>query len=117
MNGMPKSARISLFILMFNLFIALLGQGMVIPILPEYLKQFHAAGTAAGYLIAAFGAARLSSRRSAASCRTVWGASRCWLPVFFNCNLGSVVCCRAHAAPLICGQIHRRYRRRSDGSV
>ncbi|WP_340022584.1 MFS transporter [Paenibacillus sp. FSL K6-1096] len=58
MNGMPKSARISLFILMFNLFIALLGQGMVIPILPEYLKQFHAAGTAAGYLIAAFGAAQ-----------------------------------------------------------
>ncbi|MEW4368413.1 MFS transporter [Paenibacillus kandeliae] len=45
-------------ILMLNLFIALLGQGMVIPILPEYLKQFDAAGTAAGYMIAAFGAAQ-----------------------------------------------------------
>jgi DHA1 family multidrug resistance protein-like MFS transporter len=43
---------------MLNLFIALLGQGMVIPILPEYLKQFNAAGAAAGYLIAAFGAAQ-----------------------------------------------------------
>lgn len=44
-----------IFILMLNLFIALLGQGMVIPILPDYLKQFNAAGTAAGYLVAAFG--------------------------------------------------------------
>lgn len=47
-----------LFILMLNLFIALLGQGMVIPILPDYLKQFNAAGTAAGYLVAAFGTAQ-----------------------------------------------------------
>jgi DHA1 family multidrug resistance protein-like MFS transporter len=44
-----------LFILMLNLFIALLGQGMVIPILPDYLKQFNAAGAEAGYLIASFG--------------------------------------------------------------
>lgn len=58
MSGLPKSATFSLFILMLNLFIALLGQGMVIPILPEYLKQFNAAGAAAGYLIAAFGAAQ-----------------------------------------------------------
>ncbi|WNS43699.1 MFS transporter [Paenibacillus sp. MMS20-IR301] len=43
---------------MLNLFIALLGQGMVIPILPDYLKQFNAAGTAAGYLVAAFGVAQ-----------------------------------------------------------
>ncbi|MDS0526133.1 MFS transporter [Clostridium sp. SHJSY1] len=47
-----------LLILMLNLFIALLGQGMVIPILPDYLKQFDAAGSAAGYLVAAFGAAQ-----------------------------------------------------------
>lgn len=47
-----------MFVLMLNLFIALLGQGMVIPILPDYLKQFGAAGTAAGYLVAAFGAAQ-----------------------------------------------------------
>ncbi|AKN33725.1 multidrug transporter [Clostridium carboxidivorans P7] len=50
--------KLPLFILMINLFIALLGQGMVIPILPEYLKQFNAAGSAAGYLVAAFGAAQ-----------------------------------------------------------
>jgi DHA1 family multidrug resistance protein-like MFS transporter len=58
MNSHTKSARFPLVILMLNLFIALLGQGMVIPILPDYLKQFHAGGTAAGYLIAAFGAAQ-----------------------------------------------------------
>ncbi|MGR6125607.1 MFS transporter [Paenibacillus sp. SER-28] len=58
MSSLPKSATFPLFILMLNLFIALLGQGMVIPILPEYLKQFDAAGAAAGYLIAAFGAAQ-----------------------------------------------------------
>lgn len=50
--------QLPLFILMLNLFIALLGQGMVIPILPDYLKEFNVAGTAAGYLVAAFGAAQ-----------------------------------------------------------
>lgn len=58
---MSNSNKINMFpllILMLNLFIALLGQGMVIPILPDYLKQFNAAGTAAGYLVAAFGAAQ-----------------------------------------------------------
>lgn len=50
--------KLPLFVLMINLFIALLGQGMVIPILPEYLKQFNAGGSAAGYLVAAFGAAQ-----------------------------------------------------------
>ncbi|WP_179033041.1 MFS transporter [Paenibacillus kribbensis] len=58
MPNSPLQKKLPLFILMLNLFIALLGQGMVIPILPDYLKQFHAAGTAAGYLVAAFGAAQ-----------------------------------------------------------
>lgn len=58
MSNLNKGSKFPLFILMFNLFIALLGQGMVIPILPDYLKQFNAAGTAAGYLVAAFGAAQ-----------------------------------------------------------
>lgn len=57
LNSNSKN-KFSLFILMTNLFIALLGQGMVIPILPDYLKQFNAAGSAAGYLVAAFGAAQ-----------------------------------------------------------
>lgn len=58
MGTLPKSVRFPLLILMLNLFIALLGQGMLIPILPEYLKLFHAGGTVAGFLVAAFGAAQ-----------------------------------------------------------
>ena len=58
MSNSNKINMVPLLILMLNLFIALLGQGMVIPILPDYLKQFNAAGTAAGYLVAAFGAAQ-----------------------------------------------------------
>ncbi|MGQ8872245.1 MFS transporter [Paenibacillus sp. TSA_86.1] len=58
MSTMPQSTRFPMFILMLNLFIALLGQGMLIPILPEYLKLFHAGGTVAGFLVAAFGAAQ-----------------------------------------------------------
>ncbi|MDO3409987.1 MFS transporter [Saccharibacillus sp. CPCC 101409] len=58
MSASSRRFGLPLLILMLNLFIALLGQGMVIPILPDYLKQFDAAGTAAGYLVAAFGAAQ-----------------------------------------------------------
>lgn len=58
MKKIYNHTKFPLFILMLNLFIALLGQGMVIPILPDYLKQFNAAGSAAGYLVAAFGAAQ-----------------------------------------------------------
>ncbi|WP_248062008.1 MFS transporter [Paenibacillus silvae] len=58
MSSMTQSTRFPMFILMLNLFIALLGQGMLIPILPEYLKLFHAGGTVAGFLVAAFGAAQ-----------------------------------------------------------
>jgi DHA1 family multidrug resistance protein-like MFS transporter len=55
MSDSKNIKMVPLFVLMLNLFIALLGQGMVIPILPDYLRQFDAAGTAAGYLVAAFG--------------------------------------------------------------
>ncbi|MEC0241658.1 MFS transporter [Paenibacillus dokdonensis] len=45
----------SLIVLMINMFIAMLGIGLVIPILPKLLEDFNAGGTAAGYLIAASG--------------------------------------------------------------
>ncbi|SFK74746.1 MFS transporter, DHA1 family, multidrug resistance protein [Paenibacillus sp. 1_12] len=44
-----------LVFLMINIFIAMLGIGLIIPVLPEYLKAFNAGGQAAGYMIAAFG--------------------------------------------------------------
>ncbi|GED69599.1 tetracycline resistance MFS efflux pump [Brevibacillus reuszeri] len=40
---------------MINMFIAMLGIGLIIPILPEFLKEFGAGGKTAGYLVAAFG--------------------------------------------------------------
>lgn len=58
MSNLKNRKMFPLFILMLNLFIAQIGQGMVMPILPDYLKQFNAAGTAAGYLIAVFGTAQ-----------------------------------------------------------
>lgn len=42
-------------LLMANMFIAMLGIGLIIPVLPEFLKEFGAGGKTAGYLVAAFG--------------------------------------------------------------
>ncbi|MBO2944681.1 MFS transporter [Paenibacillus sp. F411] len=44
-----------LILLMVNMFIAMLGIGLIIPILPEFLKEFGAGGKTAGYLVAASG--------------------------------------------------------------
>lgn len=44
-----------LLLLMVNMFIAMLGIGLIIPILPDFLKEFGAGGQTAGYLIAATG--------------------------------------------------------------
>lgn len=73
---LSKSAKFPLYILMLNLFIALLGQGMVIPILPDYLKQFDAAGTAAGYLVAAFGAAQFLFSPIGGQLSDKWGRKK-----------------------------------------
>jgi len=50
-----KSPNSSLVLLMINMFIAMLGIGLIIPVLPEFLKEFGAGGKTAGYLVAAFG--------------------------------------------------------------
>lgn len=45
----------SLVILMVNMFIAMVGMGLIIPIMPKYVTEFGATGQAMGYLVAAFG--------------------------------------------------------------
>lgn len=50
-----KNPNSSLILLMINMFIAMLGIGLIIPVLPEFLKEFGAGGKTAGYLVAAFG--------------------------------------------------------------
>ena len=49
-----KSNNFALYILMFNMFIAMAGIGLIIPIMPEYLGTFGVAGQALGFLIAIF---------------------------------------------------------------
>ncbi|QJD82132.1 MFS transporter [Cohnella herbarum] len=49
------SSKTSLTLLLVNIFLAMLGIGLIIPVLPEFLKEFDAGGQAAGYLVSAFG--------------------------------------------------------------
>lgn len=48
------SNKAALYILMFNMFIAMGSIGIIIPVMPEYLKLFGAAGQVLGMLIAMF---------------------------------------------------------------
>lgn len=49
-----NSNRFALYVLMFNMFIAMSGIGLIIPIMPAYLDTFGVAGQALGFLIAMF---------------------------------------------------------------
>ncbi|QTD42473.1 MFS transporter [Sporosarcina sp. Te-1] len=48
------SSKAALYILMFNMFIAMSGIGLIIPIMPQFLGTFGAAGSVLGFLIAIF---------------------------------------------------------------
>ncbi|GIP41086.1 tetracycline resistance MFS efflux pump [Paenibacillus sp. J31TS4] len=50
-----KTRNTPLILLMINMFIAMLGIGLIIPVLSEFLAEFGAGGKAAGNLVAAFG--------------------------------------------------------------
>ncbi|MFW5437210.1 MFS transporter [Paenibacillus apiarius] len=54
MSGKEKSTG-SLFILMLNMFIVMVGIGLIIPIMPKFIAEFGASGQEMGYLISAFG--------------------------------------------------------------
>ncbi|WP_419961473.1 MFS transporter [Psychrobacillus sp. BM2] len=49
-----KTNNSALYILMFNMFIAMSGIGLVIPVMPQYLETFGVAGQALGFIIASF---------------------------------------------------------------
>lgn len=55
---MTKDQRKKLFVLMINMFIAIASFGIIIPILPAYLRSIGQAGTAAGLMIAIFAGAQ-----------------------------------------------------------
>jgi DHA1 family multidrug resistance protein-like MFS transporter len=56
---MTKDQRKKMFVLMINMFIAIASFGIIIPILPAYLKSIGQGGTAAGLMIAIFAGAQL----------------------------------------------------------
>ncbi|MEK3867198.1 MFS transporter [Paenibacillus sp. FSL H7-0716] len=101
MSSLSKSARFPLFILMLNLFIALLGQGMVIPILPEYLKLFNASGAAAGYLIAAFGAAQFIFSPIGGQLSDKWGRKSMIISGMFLTVLSDLIFAVSTTLPLL----------------
>lgn len=54
-----KDYKITLGLLLLNLFIAFLGIGLVIPVLPTLMNELQISGTIVGYLTAAFAIAQL----------------------------------------------------------
>lgn len=53
-----KQNKAALFLLMFNMFITMLGVGIIIPVMPKYLAEFGVAGQVLGFLIAGFALAQ-----------------------------------------------------------
>ena len=51
---MKFSKKMILFLLMFNMFITFNSFGLIIPVMPTYLKTFGAAGQVLGFIIASF---------------------------------------------------------------
>jgi len=49
---MKFSKKLALYILMFNMFITFSAIGIIVPVMPTYLKTFGAAGQALGFMIA-----------------------------------------------------------------
>lgn len=56
---MNKKQHITLAILLINLFIAFLGIGLVIPVLPTLMNELHITGSVVGYMVAAFAITQL----------------------------------------------------------
>ncbi|WP_438316676.1 MFS transporter [Sporosarcina sp. FA9] len=53
-----RANKFALYVLMFNMFIAMAGIGLIIPIMPQYLDTFGVAGQTLGFLIATFSLAQ-----------------------------------------------------------
>ncbi|MCT6924435.1 MFS transporter [Metasolibacillus sp.] len=54
-----KSSKVTLSILLINLFIAFLGIGLVIPVLPTIMNELNISGSVVGYMVAAFAITQL----------------------------------------------------------
>ncbi|WP_445002808.1 MFS transporter [Exiguobacterium alkaliphilum] len=70
---MTKKQNKQLAILMLNMFIAVAGFGIIIPIIPDYLKMIGEGGTAAGLMISVFAGAQLLMSPVAGKWADVYG--------------------------------------------
>lgn len=68
-----KKHKITLGLLLMNLFIAFLGIGLVIPVLPTLMNELGITGTTVGYLTAAFAIAQLIISPFAGRAADKWG--------------------------------------------
>lgn len=68
-----KSYKMTLGLLLMNLFIAFLGIGLVIPVLPTLMNELGINGTTVGYLTAAFAIAQLIVSPFAGKAVDKWG--------------------------------------------
>ncbi|MEC2479421.1 MFS transporter, partial [Bacillus cereus] len=49
-----KEQKMVLVILLSNIFIAFLGIGLIIPVMPSFMNDMHLTGKTMGYLVAVF---------------------------------------------------------------
>src|SRR5699024_5871065 len=54
-----ENKSMTIWILLTNIFIAFLGIGLVIPVLPTIMNELHLSGSMVGYLVAAFAMTQL----------------------------------------------------------
>ncbi len=59
MHKTLKEQKAVLLILLSNIFIAFLGIGLIIPVMPSFMNMMHLSGQTMGYLVAAFAFAQL----------------------------------------------------------
>ena len=58
-GGRKLNKNHALLLLLTNLFIAFLGIGLVIPVLPTLMNELHISGSTVGYMVATFAIAQL----------------------------------------------------------
>ena len=59
MNKPIKEQKAVLIILLSNIFIAFLGIGLIIPVMPSFMNIMHLSGSTMGYLVAVFAVSQL----------------------------------------------------------
>ncbi|ANE45059.1 multidrug transporter [Paenibacillus swuensis] len=98
---MNKKRNTPLIFLMVNMFIAMLGFGLIIPILPDFLKEFGAGGGVAGYLVAAFGLSQFVFSPIAGDWSDKYGRKKMIVGGLLLFSLGNLIFALAETIPML----------------